>query len=147
MKLSVNEFLSLDGVMQGPGGPDEDRSGGFDRGGWAIPLFDQDTGEIVTSWFDRGSAILLGRTTYDMMSAYWSQVTDPDNGVAAALNGRQKYVASTTLTDPAWNNTTVLSSNVRWPNSSSSPAASCRCTAVAGWHGNSTELDWSTCTG
>ena len=112
MKLSVNEFLSLDGVMQGPGGPDEDRSGGFDRGGWAIPLFDQETGEIVTSWFDRGSAILLGRTTYDMMSAYWSQVTDPDNGVAAALNGRQKYVASTTLTDPAWNNTTVLSSNV-----------------------------------
>jgi dihydrofolate reductase len=112
MKLSVNEFLSLDGVMQGPGGPDEDRSGGFDRGGWAIPLFDQDTGDIVTSWFDRGSAILLGRTTYDMMSAYWSRVTDPDNGVAAALNGRPKYVASTTLTDPAWNNTTVLSSNV-----------------------------------
>ncbi|MBO1268301.1 dihydrofolate reductase family protein [Arthrobacter cavernae] len=109
MKLTVNTFLSLDGVMQGPGGKDEDTSGGFERGGWLVPSADDDMGRIVDSWFDEADAILLGRTTFEMMQAYWEQVTEPDNAVATALNGLPKYVVSSTLTDPTWNNTTVLS--------------------------------------
>jgi hypothetical protein len=76
MKLVLNEFVTLDGVMQGPGDPEEDRSGGFDRGGWIVPFSsDEAQGAIVESWFARAEAFLLGRTTYEMMSSYWSQVT------------------------------------------------------------------------
>jgi hypothetical protein len=84
----------------GPGGPDEDTTEGFTRGGWIVPFADEDFGAIGTGWFGRAEAILLGRTTYSMMHPYWSQVTDPDNLVAAKLNGLPKYVASSTLRDP-----------------------------------------------
>ena len=112
MKLVTHTFLTLDGVMQGPGGAEEDRSGGFGRGGWLVPYSDADMGAIAESWFARTEAILLGRNTYETMRAYWSQVTDPASSVAAKLNRGRKYVASNTLTRADWGDTTVLSGDV-----------------------------------
>jgi dihydrofolate reductase len=109
MKLVVHEFLTLDGVMQGPGGVDEDPSNGFDRGGWIVPFTDDEGfGTVVDSWFQKVDTFLLGRSTYEMMHTYWVQVTDPDNPVAVKLNNLPKVVASSTLRDPEWKATTVL---------------------------------------
>ena len=108
MKLTVNIFTTLDGVIQGPGGAGEDTSGGFIRGGWLVPHVDDGFGEIVDQWFAAGDAVLLGRTTYELMSAFWPQVADPGNATATALNQRPKYVVSNKLTNPSWQNTTVL---------------------------------------
>jgi dihydrofolate reductase len=102
VKLVTHTFLTLDGVMQGPGGAEEDPSGGFGRGGWLVPFSDADMGVIVESWFARTEAILLGRNTFETMRAYWSQVTDPANGAAAKLNHGRKYVVSNTLTRADW---------------------------------------------
>ena len=112
MKLTLNTFLSLDGVMQGPGGPDEDRTGGFDLGGWVVPFVDEDFGAVVSGWFARTDEVLLGRTTYDMMQTFWSQVTDPDDVVATVLNTRPKHIVSTTLRDPSWHNSSVIAGDV-----------------------------------
>jgi dihydrofolate reductase len=112
MLLTVNTFLSLDGVMQGPGGPDEDRSGGFEAGGWVVPFVDEEFGAVVSGWFAETDEVLFGRTTYDMMYTFWSTVTDPDDLVAAKLNTRPKHVVSTTLRDPLWQNTSVISGDV-----------------------------------
>ncbi|MFJ3881619.1 dihydrofolate reductase family protein [Streptomyces sp. NPDC090077] len=110
MELSVHTFVSLDGVMQGPGGVQEDPSGGFDRGGWLVPHSTEGQLDPVGEWFGRADALLLGRTTFQMMRGYWSQVTDPDNPVATVLNTAHKYLVSNTLTDTdaAWGKTTVL---------------------------------------
>ena len=112
MQLTVHTFVTLDGVMQAPGGAEEDTSGGFAHGGWLVPHVDEVFGEIVNDWFARATSILLGRNTFLAMRGYWPLVTDPDNPVATALNGLPKYLVSSTMDDPAWGDTTILGGDV-----------------------------------
>ena len=112
MKLTTVTHVSVDGVMQGLGGADEDRRGGFERGGWALPLLDDEGGTFVGQVFQRADAFLFGRRTYEIFAGSWGAGMDPGNPIGEALNTRPKYVASTTLTDPQWADTTVLSGDV-----------------------------------
>ena len=111
-KLVVGSFLTLDGVMQAPGGPNEDREGGFRHGGWLVPYFDEKFGEIMTEWTKRAGAFLLGRKTYEMFAASWPKSTDPADEIATALNTRPKFVASRTLDKVTWNNSRLLKGDV-----------------------------------
>jgi len=116
MKLTTITHVSLDGVMQGLGAQDEDRSDGFERGGWAIPLFDDEAGTCLDRVFGRADAFLFGRRTYEIFARSWGTgswgANQGNNPISLALNTRPKYVASTTLTEPAWDETTVLSDDV-----------------------------------
>lgn len=110
MKLTVNTFLTLDGVMQAPGGAEEDTSGGFTAGGWQVPYTaDDDFGEIVTSWLQSPHTALLGRNTFETFRAFWPQVDDSDP-VARAINHGKRYVVAHAGYDPGWGETTVIDS-------------------------------------
>jgi dihydrofolate reductase len=110
MKLTATMMLTVDGVYQGPGGADEDRRGGFDRGGWTAPYADADMGPFLTSMFGRADALLLGRKTWEIWEPYWPQ--HDDNPFGHAINALPKYVPSTTLADPTWQGTYVIDGDV-----------------------------------
>ena len=110
MKLTATMMVTLDGVYQGPGGPDEDRRGGFERGGWTAAYADRDMGPFLTAMFERADALLLGRTTWEIWLPYWPNHDDDPFG--RAINALPKYVPSTTLRDPSWQNTHVLAGGV-----------------------------------
>jgi dihydrofolate reductase len=113
MRLTTTTNVSVDGVMQGLGGPDEDRSGGFDRGGWAIPLLDTETGDHLNEVYGGAAAFLFGRRTYEIFASSWGAITEMiTSPIGAALNSRPKYVVSTSLTAPQWAGTTVLTGDV-----------------------------------
>ncbi len=116
MKLTTITHVTLDGVMQGLGAQDEDRSGGFERGGWAIPLFNDEAEAVLGEAFGRADAFLFGRKTYEIFAGSWGTgswgADGGDNAISVALNTKPKYVASSTLTDPEWDDTTVLSDDV-----------------------------------
>jgi dihydrofolate reductase len=111
MKLTTTTQVSVDGVMQGPGGPDEDERGVFERGGWAH--FDDEAGIVMGEIFQRADVFLFGRRTYEIFAGSWGTWDDPgDSSIWTALNTKPKFVASTTLVDPQWANTTVLSGDI-----------------------------------
>ena len=111
MKLTTTVQISVDGVMQGPGGPEEDERGVFERGGWAH--FDDESGTAMDEIYQRAGAFLFGRRTYEVFAGSWGAWPDPgDSPIWKALHLQPKYVASTTLTKPRWAHTTVLSSDV-----------------------------------
>lgn len=112
MELTLTTFITLDGTMQAPGGPEEDTSGGFAYGGWTAAFFDEDAGKTVSGWFERADAFLLGRRTYDIFAAYWPQVTDPEHDIAVALNSKPKYVASRGNPALPWDGSTLIGGDV-----------------------------------
>ncbi|KYH24824.1 5-amino-6-(5-phosphoribosylamino)uracil reductase [Halalkalicoccus paucihalophilus] len=110
--LVIGTFLTLDGVMQAPGGPNEDRDGGFEHGGWLVNYYDERMGEILDSQFAEVDALLLGRKTYEIFASYWPNVDTENDYLATKLNSMPKYVASRTLNAVEWNNSTLLSGDI-----------------------------------
>jgi dihydrofolate reductase len=113
MKLTTMTQVSVDGVMQGNGGAtDEDRRNGFVRGGWALGLGDDDTRALITETYQSAGAFLFGRRTYDLFAPYWGAMDPGRHPIADALNTKAKYLVSTTIADPQWANTSVLSGDL-----------------------------------
>ena len=113
MRLTVTTNVSVDGVMQGLGRDDEDRSGGFERGGWVIPLTGNEDMVHITEVYSSATAFLFGRRTYEIYARSWGAIPEMRaSPVGVALNSRPKYVVSTTLSDPQWAGTTVLSGDI-----------------------------------
>lgn len=113
-RLIVAEFMSLDGVIQAPGAPDEDPSEGFAHGGWMVPYADEATGAAVEELHSQPFELLLGRRTYDIWAPYWPRVPDgsPSRSIADVYNSVQKYVVSHRPLDPAWSNSRVLNGDI-----------------------------------
>ena len=112
MKLTTNTQVSVDGVMQANGGRHPILDPGMDRGGWARPLFDSEAMAFVDQTYQRADAFLFGRRTYELFAGYWGVREDLENPIVGALNTKPKYVASNTLTEPLWADTTVLSGDL-----------------------------------
>ncbi len=113
MKLKSTTNITVDGIMQGLGGSSEDRRGGFNRGGWVTPLVDTETGDHIDEVYGGAAAFLFGRRTYEIFARSWGKIAELRTmPIGVALNSRPKYVASATLTEPRWANTTVLSADV-----------------------------------
>ena len=112
-KLTITTMVTLDGVMQAPGGQTEDTSGGFKYGGWVAPHFDDEGSKIIVENFSRGDAYLLGRGTYEIFASYWPKVTDPNDPVAEPLNRLPKHVVSRTLSKATWGPATIVRDVVR----------------------------------
>ena len=112
-KVIANEFMSLDGVVQAPGGADEDTSGGFEHGGWHLRYFDDLSQKWVLESIVEAGGFLLGLRTYEIFAAYWPKAPEEEQVIAQPLNTKPKYVASTTLTEPLeWQNSTVLQGDI-----------------------------------
>jgi dihydrofolate reductase len=109
-KLTVNTFMTLDGVMQAPGGPEEDPSGGFDLGGWSVNYWDEQMGQVMDEFMGKPFDLVLGRKTYEIFAAHWPHVTD--DPAAKALNDATKYVASRTLSSLDWANSVLIEGDV-----------------------------------
>ena len=112
MRLTLTQFVTLDGVYQGPGAPDEDTSDGFARGGWMVRHMDTTFVEQAATWLAQADALLLGRRTYEAFAQAWPQITDPDDPFTALMNGLPKYVATHTLTSATWEPATILRGDV-----------------------------------
>jgi dihydrofolate reductase len=108
-ELVVNTFLTLDGVMQAPGGPDEDRDGGFKHGGWSFGYWDEEMQQVMGESMSRPFEVVLGRRTYEIFAAFWPHADDP---AAEVLNRATKHVASTTLTEVEWENSKLIQGDV-----------------------------------
>src|SRR5919109_2185819 len=113
VKLTTMTQVTVDGVMQGNGAAtEEDRSGGFERGGWAMGVFDDESLAFITETYQHADAFLFGRRTYELFAPYWGAAERAGHPIADALTTKPKYVASTTLTEPQWADTTILSGDV-----------------------------------
>jgi dihydrofolate reductase len=112
MKLTTNTQVSVDGVVQANGGRNEKLDPGMERGGWARPLFDSEAMTFVNQFYQRADAFLFGRRTYELFAGYWGVREDLGDPIVGALNTKPKYVASNTLTEPRWANTTILSGDL-----------------------------------
>ena len=108
MRLVVMTFVSLDGVYQGPGSPDEDRSDGFDRGGWFVPYLEQGFLDRAAAWLREAGGLLLGRRTYESFARDWPEMNKPDDPIGLMMNSLPKYVVSSTLASADWAPVTVL---------------------------------------
>jgi dihydrofolate reductase len=112
-RIVVNEWMTLDGVVQAPGYPDEDTSGGFTQGGWHMPYLDDKAREWIVAGYQQAGGFLFGRRTYEQLASYWPHASDEEQGVAKPLNTLPKYVASRTLSEPLeWENSTLLNGDL-----------------------------------